>query len=440
MSLEEMIEQLLTASTAAERASGAELLRKVDYADAEVINALIRGLADAETEVRRACLRTLLSLWRSLNAPPLVSYPSAEPGQDPDQLFANAVPALRMRLLDQHKHVRVEAAEVLRNLYSADDDVLNVFVASAQDPDDDLRRRAAYAFWQGAVDLKLVSSLAAPFLGGGRAPLPGVDSERVITILSGLVLDANIEVSGYAINALRSMGIAASAAEPALNQALQDGDENVRFKSAGALASIGITPDLAVAALIRGLTDSDRLKRKAAAFALAESGAAAKAATGALISALHDEEPRVRARCAKALGNIGPEVGDDAIHALFDLETDSEQIVRSATARALEAIGNEAIDAAHHRAASFSARNAFPLLGFKVDDILGLISMLRDPKADVRAYAATALRLAPGNTRAAIPDLIELLKDEDEDVRRRAAETLKAIGDPSGPQDQLAAD
>jgi HEAT repeat protein len=444
LSVDEAITQLLTNSGAAERVLAAESLGQVDSDYAAVIDGLVRGLADPNSTVRQTSVDALLNIWRTLNAPLVLCspldreqtdadlVPPNHEAPDADLLFELVIPALKRILPDEDKYVRLAAAEALRNLNSADGEVLSVLVESARDSDEHLRRRAAYAFWQGAADLKLVLNLGAPFLGGARAPLQQVDSEPVIAVLIELVQDPSRAVREYALNAIRSIGPAASAAAPVLTQALHDQDDIVRFKAAGALASVGVTSSLALASLVAGLTDPDRLKRKAAASGLRTLGAEAKPATPDLIKALQDEDPHVRARCSRALGNIGPEVGEAGIHALRALESDQEHIVRAAAAQALAAIGKESVAAAIHRSAGFAGRDSYPLTGFKTDDIPGLISMLRAPDPNMRAFAATALRLTPGDTHSAIPELIILLKDEDEDVRRRAAETLNAIRDVAG--------
>lgn len=411
-----------------QRAAAATALAEFDYGYAESIAALLAARQDAAREVRLAVVNSLVAIWRALHAQQGESLPLDSPQADPDQLFEPVIPALHELLQDQDKYIRLGAAEALRSLYSANTAVMNVYLEAARDADEALRRRAAYAFWQGASELRIVTSSAAPFLGGGRAPLHDVDTEPVIAVLIELLQDSSSSVREYAARAIESIGPKARAAAPALIETLQDQDETVRFKAAGALASIGSTATAQLEQLVEALRDTDRLKRKAAAAALRAMGADASAAAPALIAALSDEEPRVRARCAEALGNIGAAVGDAAIHALIAFERDPEQIVRNSASRALDSIGVATVEAFRRRAAGFAARDSFPLFGFKPDDVPGLIGMLRAPNADMRAHAATALGHCGGDTRGAVPDLIALLKDEDPDVRQRASQTLRLMG------------
>ena len=424
--------QLLKNPSKDERVSAATMLGELEHGHDDAVPALQQALRDADRDVRLASLNSLMKIWRTLHAPSMLTF-ADEHEQDPGQLFESVIPELKKLLHDQDKHVRFQAADLLRNLYSANDDVLNVFIASARDHDEGLRRRAAFALWQGAADLELVLSSAAPFLGGDRAPLHEVASEQAIAVLIELLHDTSRDVREYTVNAIQSLGPQANAAASALLLTLEDHDEVVRFKAAGALSSVGGPVEAALPILIEALTDDDRLKRKAAAFSLRTLGPVAKPATPALIRALKDVETRVRARCAAALGNIGPEVGDDAIQALIALGSDRDQRVREAAAQALADIGKDVVAGAQKRAAGFKARDSFPLFGFKPEDVPGLIFMLRDPNADIRAYAATAIGLASGDAHKGIPDLIALLKDADADVRRRAAQTLKGIGDAAAP-------
>jgi HEAT repeat protein len=174
------------------------------------------------------------------------------------------------------------------------------------------------------------------------------------------------------------------------------------------------------------LTHGDRLKRKAAAFGLRSMGSKARTALPTLINGLKDHEKRVRSRCAGALGNIGPNVSDEAIQALMTTQQDEDPEVLQAVERALSAIGAERVEKAQRQTASAKARDFFPLVGFQHEDIPGLIFMLKDPLSDVRAFAATALGRA--GAIEAISDLTLLLQDNDEGVRRRAAESLQKLG------------
>jgi HEAT repeat protein len=115
---------------------------------------------------------------------------------------------------------------------------------------------------------------------------------------------------------------------PALIQALQDEDRDVRQAAAEALGQIG--DPQAIPALIQALQDEDRDVRQAAAEALGQIGD--PQAIPALIQALQDKEGWVRRAAAQALGEIGDRQAiPDLIQALQDEDSD----VRQAAAWAL---------------------------------------------------------------------------------------------------------
>jgi len=401
--------QQLKDSNRDERVSAATALGEFDRIRSASIPILIETLQDVDSGVRLSALESLKQIWRAVNGP--VGELLAQPDEI-DQLFGPLNRAFRDLLQDENRYIRLGAAEGLRDLYCADDDVFEIFVEAARDDDESLRRRCALAFWLGTTDR--------------HAPLSQVGTESGIAVLIDLLQDHSKEVRNYALRAVSSVRAPAKDAAPAVRALLHDEDDEVRVNAALALAGLGAGAEAALPILVKTLTDGDRLKRKAAAFALRRIGADAKAALPTLINGLKDHEKRVRSRCADTLGLIGADVGDEALLALIVAEGDEDQEVRSAIQRALEAIGKEHVDAARTKAARHKSRDVYPLFGFKTEEIPGLILMLRDPNPNARAYAASALGYL--GAREGVPDLIALLHDEDEDVQRRAANTLKIMG------------
>ncbi len=392
-----------------QRVSAAKALGEFDLINSASIPALIETLRDVDSEVRLAALSSLRQIWRALNGPlgELLDQPD-----ESAQLLPALNQAFRGLLQDENKYIRLEAAEGLRDLYSADDVVFEIFVESAREGDETLRRRAALAFWLGSTDR--------------HAPLSQVRTEPGIAVLIELLRDPSKEVRNYALRAVSSVGAPAKGAAPAVLALLSDEDEEVRINVALALAGIGSNVEAALPVLVETLATGDRLKRKAAAFALRRIGAEARAALPTLIKGLKDHEKRVRSRCADTIGLIGGAAGEEALLALLEAEGDEDHEVRSAVQRALEASGKEHVNAARAKLGRYKTRDAYPLFGFKAEEIPGLIFMLRDSNPKARGYAATALGYL--GAREAVPELIALLHDEDEDVRRRAAETLKIMG------------
>ncbi|MCU1267051.1 MAG: repeat-containing protein [Acidobacteria bacterium] len=396
-----------------QRISAAGALGESDRINSKSIPPLIKALQDGHSEVRLAALSSLKNIWRMMIGPLGEVFSS---GDEIDQVFGPLNRAMRVCLQDENNYVRLTAAEGLRDLYDVDNDVFEVFLEAARDGDESMRRRAALALWLGATDQ--------------RAPLPQVATEPGIAVLIHLLQDHSKHVRNYALRAVSSVGTRAKAAAAAVLELLSDEDEEVRYNAALALAGLGPGAQAALPLLIEMITQGDRLKRKAAAFALRRMASEAKAATPTLIKGLQDHEKRVRSRCADTLGLLGQDIEDEALFALIKSENDEDQEVRSAVQRALEAIGKERIAAAHKSAGADQARDTYPLVGFKPEEVPGLRGMLQVPNANMRAYAATALGYL--GAREAIPDLMLLLHDEDEDVRRRAADTLQRMGVDEG--------
>lgn len=413
----ELLEQLKDPSPA-RRAAAANTLRKFEPVQPQIITALIDASDDAERDVRVSAVKALVGVWRTLNAPAADFWIY---DGEADQFFELANGALKKRLRDEDKYVRVAAAEGLRELYCSDQEVFDVFVAAAYDQDESLRSRAALAFWLGASDT--------------RASLWQVKTEAGLKVLVDLLQDDHERVRNDALNAVKSVALTEKVTAPGLpevlDKLLQDPDQQVRFNAACALSSTGVASPAALQILMESLGQADSKKRKAAAFALRKMGADVKPALPALIAALKDTEVKVRARAAEALGKFGTTADDLTIKALLEAELEAERNsdreLSVAVKRALAMISKDQIAAAQNRAAAYKARDFFPLFGFKPEEIPFWILMLWDPDANQRARAVTALGYL-GATEA-IPELRRLLKDDDEDVRRRVVDVLQRFGD-----------
>ncbi|MFL6546856.1 MAG: HEAT repeat domain-containing protein, partial [Candidatus Udaeobacter sp.] len=395
-----------------QRAAAATALAEFDHLNADIVTALISASADHERDVRLAALNSLVRVWRSLTTG---EGDILTTGDEIDQTFSPLNQAFTKRLRDDDKHIRLTAAEGLRELFSTDTAVFEVLVDAARDEDESLRRRAALALWLGISDR--------------RATLFQIETEAGVGALTHLLNDNDAITRGYALRALATLGPLARGAVPTLCELLKradSADDDLQFQAALALASVGEETDLALPLLERALTHGDRLKRKAAAFGLRSLGSKAQTALPTLIIGLKDHEKRVRSRCASAIGNIGLNVSDEAIQALMATQGDDDPEVLQAVERALSAIGAARVEKAQRQTARTKARDFFPLSGFQHEDIPGLIFMLKDPLSDVRAFAATALGRA-GATEA-VSELTLLLQDNDEGVRRRAAESLQKLG------------
>jgi len=197
--------------------------------------------------------------------------------------------------------------------------------------------------------------------------LGAIGSEAVPALIEALA-DEDEQVRRAAAGALRDMGPQAGDAIPALIQTLRDKD--VSMDAASALGEIG---PQAIPALVEAVDDRDAQVRRGAILALGFIGPEAKEAAPLIIQALEgDAEWLVRSGAANALGWIKPDASE-AVPALVQALEDESEYVRSAAADALGEFGAQ-------------ARDAIP----------ALIEALGDEYSGLRSSAARALRDVSG--------------------------------------------
>jgi len=198
----------------------------------------------------------------------------------------------------------------------------------------------------------------------------------------------------------------------------------------------------AVETLIADLKDKAWQVRCDAAYALGRFGSKAKAAVPALTEALQDESSFVRSRVALALWQIDKH--PDAIPALIESLRDPNSAGhRSSAAFALADIGVEAkaavpalLEALKDNPWTAAENSAFHIAAAKalwqIDRhpaaVPALVECLKEREGGRRMEAAEILRIIGVAAKAAVPALIEALNDEKQFVGRSAAEALGAIG------------
>lgn len=137
----------------------------------------------------------------------------------------------------------------------------------------------------------------------------------------------------------------ATSAVPALAEALQGNDADLRLRAANCLDNVAfykIDATRAVPALTSALRDPDERVGRDSAHALGRIGVPARSAVPALRERiLSDERLMVRAASAEALGSIGPAT-DEIIVTLIQALTDKSEGVRSCAARGLGKFGEDA--------------------------------------------------------------------------------------------------
>ena len=158
---------------------------------------------------------------------------------------------------------------------------------------------------------------------------------------------------------------------------------------------------------VNKLKDKNYQTRAGAALSIGKIGYEAKVAVPALIAVLKDEDYGVRYSAARALGEVGPGAAV-AVPALLEALRDENDVVREKAAQSLGKIGV-----------------------ITRDIVSSLITILLDDKySAARAAAAKSLGEFDSEAIAAVPSLIETLKDLKDvsiSVRLSAASALKRI-------------
>jgi HEAT repeat protein len=233
------------------------------------------------------------------------------------------------------------------------------------------------------------------------------DNLSRVSLLSLALTDDQVSVRWNAAKDLAKMGAGASAALPALSQALKSQDATTVLWARHAIARI--TGDTArhLPVLIQGLNDR-RVFPGMAAAALTGFGEDAASAVPALIDQLSNSHPDNRWSAACALAGTGP-AARAAVPALSQCLSDADEKVRWYAAWALGEIGPA----------------SEPAIAF-------LLESLDDFDDDVRGYSARALGKIGPAAGSAIPTLQRLLRDENAAVREEAAAAIELIGAGSG--------
>ena len=171
--------------------------------------------------------------------------------------------------------------------------------------------------------------------------LPEIHVGQKSTVSAGLLKllgDNNRLVQMAAINAIATLGDAASLALPQLMTLLDDQDAETRIHALHAVVAIDRDSDKNLSVVLRMLKDAEPKVRADACSMLENIGTQDPRAVAALIEALHDPAPEVRAGAADYLGEIGP-AGKVAIPTLEVVaETDPNPDVRSQAAQSIKSL------------------------------------------------------------------------------------------------------
>jgi HEAT repeat protein len=290
-----------------------------------------------------------------------------------------------------------------------------VLVDMLQDEDEDVRVQALFALSAmrpgqaaaavSALENTLLNEKVDHHLGLACQALVKANEETAIRALIGILESRETMKSrSLAAAALGTLGPRARAAVEALRVALDDEDLRVRVLAAEALWHIERQVNTRL--LLTLAQGEDRGYGRSSMRVWKELGTEAQAAVPGVLQALRSPDETIR-RCATiALGHLGETLlAKEAVWALVARLNDSSIAVRRDAALALGRMGPK-------------ASAAVPLL----------IEALRDMDRDTHLAAASALGDIGPAASTAVPHLGRAVKDGDVAVRRTAAYALGRIG------------
>jgi HEAT repeat protein len=394
------------------------------------------------------------------------------------------IPDLIQRLRHNESTVRKATAEVLGRLGPKAREAIPALLRAACDIDAAVRRAAAAALDQIDSDWPTDpgATAAVPALikeMGRRWPdisqaasllLSRIGRAAVPELARALADGASDRRQVFVAQTLGRIGPDAAPAVAALAQALTSESAPVRRAAAEALAAIGPASEPAVPKLILLLADWNPGVRQAAARSLAQVGRAAELAVTALIQLLADRDDEVREAAIEALAHVGPgsvPVLQEFLH-ILDSRHLQEWLRQKVTAAewytnvaehvaqggavqisyrrgdpVIEDIQREPLKALRNLSWCFqqavedhllmeTAREAAVRALGKIGPMAGaavpiLMELLRDNKGRVRSAAARSLGQVGSSARAACPALVRSLADNSEPVRKAVAEALTHI-------------
>ncbi|GEM_PF-2471032 len=328
---------------------------------------------------------------------------------------ASAIPALAQVLSDpdEDEQTRWEATEALESMGEAALVVLPQLVANLKSTNDDISIRSANILEKiGPKASSAVPGLRSATQSADQLALASAkallsiehDTNILIQVCSNLLSSSQYDMRASALSSLAPLGETAKSISPAVQAALRDAVEDVRWEAEATLKKIDsealrmivrqINQDIPgqVSQSITVLKAGDPRRVSGAARALAVIGPKAAAAVPALIELLHEEPPsandirarvqysRMAALAAVALAEIGPDARA-AVPLMSDaLKRKPLYLPIDCYCKALGAIGPE-------------AQAAVPAL----EDLLA------DRSPDTQLAAAEALsRIAPGQSSNAV--------------------------------------
>jgi HEAT repeat protein len=224
---------------------------------------------------------------------------------------------------------------------------------------------------------------------------------------------------------------------------LEDIDVSIQRAAFEVLAQVGNHPELldALPMLISGLESGDEVICRYAAEALLHLKADAVEALEELADLLSHDDSELRRAVVRVLAVIGPPVVDILAN-IIEALSDSDEVVRGEAALAIKNIGSDAEEAVTQLVELLTDEEEFIHNG-KVSEVrnaaseaLGkiglaavpvLLDALREDRPEIRLIAIRTLARIGSLPSEVIRNLEEALQDPDENVRAAARQALKRI-------------
>jgi HEAT repeat protein len=259
------------------------------------------------------------------------------------------------------------------------------------------------------------------------------DHPEALKILADALQEKDNEVRFRAAISLAQVGRAPGETVAVLTEALKDKNASVRVQAVNALAQLGKQAEKALPALVAALKDSDAGVRRQACWAVGNLQADAKETLTALVGILKDDDAGVRQQALHSLWNRFREEG--APHYIEALK-DKDPNVRSTAVYYVSycrAVNKKYVATFLELAktdASVNVRQAAAqaLTATGEDGLPGLVELLAQKDANIQRTAMYGLQQHGAKAKAAVPALIDIVKGSDVNLRWLAAQTLGAIG------------
>lgn len=291
---------------------------------------------------------------------------------------------------------------------------------------------------------------------------------KALPALIAALKDDDPRFRAAVLDVLGRIGADAGEAVPAVVEQLKGADPAVRTAAAAALGKIGPAAKAGVPALVESLKDRGWAGRRIAVEAVGRIGADAAAAVEPLVGLAKAGAPELRISSVEALGRIGPAakssvpvlveclkhrdedlrrvagvalgmVGPDGVAALLKALSEGDEMLSNAAEAGLVEAGKAVVPILIETAkASKDVKVRQPVL-----DVLGLIGpeaeaavpllieALKDEAEELRSSGAKGLGHIGAKAKAGVPALAATLKDGSATVRAQAAGALLLIGPES---------